>query len=436
MTSYHDLEESTYKSVLAENITRVHGVPTWGHKQRMVSELTKIAMRYKVSYGWSGGYGLIALIIGAVRLAADHPGVDPFLHPDRPDMAPTIAPGTSQHETRRLLDENNLARRDYAVVSGFCRGASELIRNALDTEYYEDLEHVRYGYDRIRPREYIEHLEAEHCPLDERATKQAREHYFRGWERTKSPRPEGLLRFGKRLDEEQESLGLDGVTISNANKEEHYLLQVFQSGVFPATTIREWKRRPGANQTHAHAKTFFQAEQKGLTEVHRLIGDTAQGHGYESAPAALERGLDTILDRFNDNVEQRVQETVDAGIQQLAAARRPTDEANAATDQSISQLREQLTTLASSMSALQREMATLTAIVQKDSGQRATVKPPPAAKGGDGPGGLKWKAGMKLNPTWSQKQRYWWSDKCKKEEPARFKEHMKEVYRKKLAELE
>ena len=153
MTSYHDLEESTYRAVLAENVTRIHGLPTWRDKQCMVAELTKIAMRHKVSYGWSGGYGLIALIIGAVRMAADHPAVDPFVHPAQPDMAPTIAPGTSQHETRRLLDENNLARRDYTVVLGFCRGASKLIRNALDTEYYEDLEHVRYGYDRILPRE-------------------------------------------------------------------------------------------------------------------------------------------------------------------------------------------------------------------------------------------------------------------------------------------
>ena len=61
----------------------------------------------------------------------------------------------------------------------FFRGASELIRRTLDNEFYEDLEHVVYGYDDVLPREFIEHLEEEHCPLDERATKEARDHYFR-----------------------------------------------------------------------------------------------------------------------------------------------------------------------------------------------------------------------------------------------------------------
>ena len=136
-----------------------------------------------------------------------------------------------------MVDENNLAKRDFAVVTGFCRGAGELIREALDSEYYEDLSHVRYGYDEVKPREYIVHLEDEHCPLDEGAKASERDHFFRGWERSSTPRPETIKKFAKRLDEEQETLGNDGITISDADKKEHYLMQVYTSGVFPAATI-------------------------------------------------------------------------------------------------------------------------------------------------------------------------------------------------------
>ena len=65
MTSYHDLEYATYRTVLADQVTRIHGLPTWRVKQNLVTELTKIAKKHKVSYDWSGGKGLIALIIGA-----------------------------------------------------------------------------------------------------------------------------------------------------------------------------------------------------------------------------------------------------------------------------------------------------------------------------------------------------------------------------------
>ena len=49
MTSYHDLDESTYKSVIADGVTRIHGLPTWRAKQLLVTELTKIAKISKVS---------------------------------------------------------------------------------------------------------------------------------------------------------------------------------------------------------------------------------------------------------------------------------------------------------------------------------------------------------------------------------------------------
>ena len=46
MTSYHDLEESTYQSVITEVITRIHGLPSWRNKEHLLmvkDELTKVA---------------------------------------------------------------------------------------------------------------------------------------------------------------------------------------------------------------------------------------------------------------------------------------------------------------------------------------------------------------------------------------------------------
>lgn len=116
-------------------------------------------------------------------------------------MSPTIAQGTMQHLARQSRDDNGLLKRDWAVVCGFNRGIGEVIRRSLDSKYYEDLEHVNYGYDNVLPREYTTHLEDKHCTLDKQAIKTTRDYYFHGWERNKTSRQEGLKIFGKRLDE-------------------------------------------------------------------------------------------------------------------------------------------------------------------------------------------------------------------------------------------
>ena len=164
MTSYHDLEDQTYRSVIAENITRIYGKPTWQSKERLKTELTKVAIKHKVSYAWSGGKGLLPMIIGATRFAADYPALPAYAEPAQPANSPNIAAGISQHVARERRDDNDLLKRDWAVVCGFRRGIGELIRRSLDSEYFEDLEHVSYGYDDVLPRDYIEHLEDEHCP--------------------------------------------------------------------------------------------------------------------------------------------------------------------------------------------------------------------------------------------------------------------------------
>ena len=191
MTSYHNLQDQTYKAVIAEKISRIHGKPTWRLKERMKTELGRVAVEHKVSYDWSGGYGLLDLIIGPVRHAADFPHLPAFVFPNQPPAHPVLPGAPSQAQVRVAKDENNILKRDWAVVRGFCLGASVLIREALDSEYYEDLEHVVYGYNDVLPYDFIEHLEQDHCPLDEQATKEIRGHYFRGWERKnhRAPRP-------------------------------------------------------------------------------------------------------------------------------------------------------------------------------------------------------------------------------------------------------
>ena len=71
MTSYHDLKDSTYKWIRARPFMRIHGKPTWDQVEQLHEEASYVAIDCDVSYTWSGGHGLLAEILGAVKYLAE-----------------------------------------------------------------------------------------------------------------------------------------------------------------------------------------------------------------------------------------------------------------------------------------------------------------------------------------------------------------------------
>ena len=74
-------------------------------------------------------------------------------------------------DIRNAKTANDTLKRDWAVLLGFRRGIGENIRNALDAEYYEDLDHHVYGYDDVWPKDFFNEVNI-HIPLDEPAIKE------------------------------------------------------------------------------------------------------------------------------------------------------------------------------------------------------------------------------------------------------------------------
>ena len=56
-------------------------------------------------------------------------------------------------------------------------------------------------------------------------------------------RPETIRKFKKRLDDQQRSLLRDGIKVTETEKANHYILQIYGSGRFPTATIRAWKQK-------------------------------------------------------------------------------------------------------------------------------------------------------------------------------------------------
>ena len=118
-------------------------------------------------------------------------------------------------------------------------------------KFYSALEHADYGHINVLPREYIVHLETDHCPMDVSAIDDINAHYCRG-----KGVDERLSKFSSRMDEEQIRLAVDGVITSNPDKFQHYLSEIYKSDTFTVEAITQWTERsppPTNRRTRAHA---------------------------------------------------------------------------------------------------------------------------------------------------------------------------------------
>ena len=168
------------------------------------------------------------------------------------------------------------------------------------------------------------------------------------------------------------------------------------------------------------------------------MGDAAPSHGFESAAAVLERGLDTLLDKFNANVEERIAAAVDSGLQKIAEEKYVVEAANAASERTIATMQGKIDGLAATVARLQRELAEVK--LNKDNAtdegaagarRNPTKRTTPAPNKDDSE---EWTMGLKWDPTWTWNKKKWYKKEIKVREPERAKAEYREWLKKRLAQ--
>ena len=122
--------------------------------------------------------------------------------------------------------------------------------------------------------------------------------------------PETIKRHGLRLTQEHDALCWDGVTITNQDKLEHYLLEVYQSRAFSIEVVRTFKQLGIDDQDWNGANSYFETTMKDQEEIKRLIGDALRAGMAEDINAAAEENFEAIFERFDTKVDDRVREVV------------------------------------------------------------------------------------------------------------------------------
>jgi len=190
-----------------------------------------------ITYVWSknltDNYGLLTNIMGVDKYD-DLTGIGTYIIPNEPESYnPNITNATPTHTRKRMKEEWELVWTSWFIQKGFLRGVVDNLRDALDKQFYSQLRHRLTAYRKITPYRILQHLNTRWCPLDVKAKKELKTAYYTKWEHTS----EHLTAFGKRLNDDQRALVRSDVTITDDNKLQFYLEEIYDSNRFDKQEI-------------------------------------------------------------------------------------------------------------------------------------------------------------------------------------------------------
>ncbi len=319
--------------VRSSSFTKIHSRPTQSDYKNPKKEASDLASELDdITYDWSRSptgdeYGLLAKIIGK----------DEYYHLTNLTWTQEVKPvtydpainDTTATYTRKQMEQDwERTRKTWAIRKGFLRGVAVNFHDALNKSWYSQLKSVHTAYRNTTPIQILEHLNSQWCPLDVHAKKNLRIASYAEWDGEQH-----LTAFGKNLDDDQVHIERFGITISNKDKLQFYLEQMYASNHFDKKEMTEWENKPEAiKNDFNNAKTYFEGLVRDYEVYEHNSGGTAGKHNFESANQATE------ADR-GDELCQYIAGTAQAAVKQEENAANIRDSTKASTDAMAAQIK-------------------------------------------------------------------------------------------------
>ena len=172
-------------------------------------------------------YGLLAEIIGDVEYI--HLTNQTWTLPVEPtSYDPGITAATVIHQRKSMEEEWEEKRESWYIRKGFLHRVTMNMHDALDEQYYSQLKRLNTAYHNTSPIQAIKHLDTRWCPLDVQARKMLKKEFYTDWDTSNTH----LTAFGMKLDKEQNRLDRRGIVVSDGDKLQFYLEQIYPSKCF------------------------------------------------------------------------------------------------------------------------------------------------------------------------------------------------------------
>ena len=300
-------ETTSYDAVRATPFTRIHGRPTRQDYELLKKEASDLASEVdNITFTWSRDtatgdeYGLLADIIGDVEYT-HLTNLNWAQETEPTSYDPTITAATATHTRKRMEEEWDEKRTSWFIRKGFLRGVTMNMRDALDEQYYSQLKHINTAYRNTTPIQILEHLDSRWCPLDVRARKLLKAEFHADWDSTVTH----ITAFGMKLDKEQARIDRLGVVISDEDKLQFYMEQIYASNCFDKKEMVDWENKPiNVKDDYDQAKLYFEGLVRDFETYTQNSGEHSK-KGYESANQMADVG---------DEIRKYIQEIASASV--------------------------------------------------------------------------------------------------------------------------
>jgi hypothetical protein len=253
-------------------ITKVEGKPGYLSVKLLKQQMNENAMAVQSNRG-GGQLGHLSLTLTAADyLARANVAFNPPVHPGDVPIHPVGATAAQITESNRQFLQDQTEFKEYTTVH---QALKSLLLVAVKDVFLDTLKDDDVGYANVDLRDMIAHLQTQYGQLTQDELQANTERLKDPWE--PSPDIETLWKR-KRDCQRLATAGQDPITDPTAVR--HLLTVLEQTGVF-ADAVRDWRKRPHAQQTYANFETDFT---KANEERVRLL--TADGAGYHGANAA------------------------------------------------------------------------------------------------------------------------------------------------------
>jgi hypothetical protein len=145
--------------------------------------------------------------------------------------------------------------QDVGNTQGFLRGVAANFHDALNESWYSQLKSVHTAYRNTTPIQILEHLNSQWCPLNVHAKKNLCIAYYVEWDGKQH-----LTSFGKHLNDKQVHIKRFGITISDKDKLQFYLKQMYASKQFDKKEMTEWENKTNKTAAAPLASTTLKVQ--------------------------------------------------------------------------------------------------------------------------------------------------------------------------------
>jgi hypothetical protein len=307
------IEQEAYERARKQALTHRVGRPTRSDWILWQKELELIAASFDVSDTYEWTVDADGNNLGCVALAVDPEGdeyelrfgITTYVAPTKPpDYDTTIDINTPTYLRKRLEEENEQKKHDYFTWKGASRGMAENLCDAMDKQYYDQLEHSIIGMKNVTTLQIMKHLDTVWVPMTTKEKRRIKADYYKAWDVASGV---SLSAFTKALNERKIELIQHNITIEEEDMMEHYMVQMYASNAFSKADMKEWEQKSELDRDDWTVMQEYFRDKMTLNEAYNNNNEGNAATLYGSSANIIEE-QENILADMGDQIREYIQQ--------------------------------------------------------------------------------------------------------------------------------